>query len=172
MGKEGPKESETKNNLVHKSHYSTFPLPPPQHSAPSIPPRFQGARCKRFDLGSSRLHTVSCGIVSWKSGRMPIASLPPAVHFINCNQHTASPHLSCLLAGTAGDVIRPLRRWTKFHSSQISVSASGGARSLCSTHPPSAHSPHSLVSSSTFELHCLIIFCISLNFCSHPHSCN
>lgn len=50
---------------------------------------------------------------------MHIASLPPAVHFINCNQYTVSQHLSCLLCGTAGDFFRPLKHWTKCHVSQV-----------------------------------------------------
>lgn len=130
MAKEGPKRMKIK--IIS---YSNPIIPPSPFLYPTTlllatPPCFQGAWCKRFDFGSSRLHTVRCGIVSWRSRRMPIASLPPAVHFINCNQHTASPHLSCLLAGTAGDVTRPLKHWTKCHSSQISVSASEWARSL------------------------------------------
>lgn len=125
MGKEGPKR--VKRKIIS---YTNPIIPPSPFLCPTAlllptPPRFQGAWYERFDYGSSRLHTVRCGIVSWRSRRMPIASLPPAVHFINCNQHTASPHLSCLLAGTAGDVIRPLKHWTKCHSSQIGVSASG-----------------------------------------------
>lgn len=155
--------------------YTNSVIPPSPFLYPTTlplatPPCFQGVWCKRFDFGSSRLHSVRCGIVSWRSRRMPIASLPPAVHFINCNQHTASAHLSCLLAGTAGDVTRPLKRWTKCHSSQISVSASEWARSLCSTHPPFAHKPHRLVSFSTFEFHCLGFFHIALNFYSHTDS--
>ena len=100
---------------------------------------------------------------------MHIASLPPAVHFINCNQYAVSQHLSCLLCGTAGDFIRPLKHWTKRHTSQV---VPVGETGLCAA--PAPHLSTDLIDwflshAYAFELHYFEFFHFAWNFCSHTH---
>jgi len=97
---------------------------------------------------------------------MHIASLPPAVHFINCNQYTVSQHLSCLLGGTAGDIVRPLKHLTKCTHPKSCQWVRQESVQAPAPRLPTGLTDWFLSHAYTFELHCFEFVHIAWNLCS------